>query len=606
MAPGNPTMAEAKLLPPPASDSQGHAIPSSMDFINPDDPICVLLIGPSQNGKTTFVNRIIDLAAGQVERGKEGNKTGKCTQTTTVYDLDIQHSPYAIFDRHTGQEVPDITTDETNLIRNWRKGSKDYELRPLDRNAPYLKLRLIDTPGLDDSEGGDYQNMESILSTLNSMSQAEMPWKRKINALVLVYSSKNPFSSSFQTAVRNYHQCMPNLFSTMAFVNTHFDVNHLRQERDKLVRLKQFLDKPDESARRAIARSRADAFRELVGLGLEPTYFYVDNRPPRHNLWSELLSRNTIINFITYLTISQSSPMPIEQMRVSKSPDMEAVDARLQRFLAAAIERWSGEQKEALERVSATEVSENETLQLHENLDYSIKRCSEELKLLDNNTHFDLRPYMTHDDPNGWFLFFGGTILRMTTKNSMEITEPGFGPDEFFVDAVDGPTGKWGAHEWKDHPRTWVGKYEGSPGRAPRLLAKSYTFNRIKYKEKIADLKKQMWGNEARLEESKAIWNARRKQQTEVGDTMTTGSQTETEKLKALRSWIEAARNLQQVLDQKCPPIEKGFNEAARKRYQKTSDKIGIPDLYDCVGAANLNIDLLTPLKALSLDDGSS
>ncbi|KAL8419276.1 hypothetical protein RB594_002480 [Gaeumannomyces avenae] len=599
MVPGDPSSAEAKLLPPPASG------PSSMKFINPDDPICVLLVGPSQNGKTTLINRIIDLAANHVERGQEGNKTGKCTQTTAVYDLDVQLSQYAIFNKETGLEIPDITADEMSLIRNWRKGSKDGELMLLNPHAHYVKLRLIDTPGLDDSEGKDYQNMESVLGALNSMSQAEETWKRKINALVLVYNSKNTFSSSFQAAVKNYHQSMPNLFGTMAFVNTHFDVNHLRQERSKLVQLKQLLDKPEESARRAIAVGRADAFRKLVGLGLKPTYFYVDNRPPAGKLWSELLSRNTIIDLVTYLAASKSSPMPIRQMRVSKSPDMEAVDARLQRFLATAIRNWSTEQSAMHERLSADEFFENNMSQIRKHLENSITRCRTELALLDNDTRFDLQPYMTDDNPNIGFLFFGGAILQMRVQNSMEITQPDF-PDEFFVETVDGPTGEWGDFEWKENPRTWIGKYQGFPGRAPRLLAKSWTYNRTKYKTRIKDLKTQMWEHEAFLEENEAKWRARRKQQIKEDDPIATDRQTEEgAKLDLLSSWIETAKHLQQLLDQRCPPIDSGFNEAARNRYQKTSSQIDISDLYECVKAADLDIDLLSPLKTVFLDDGS-
>ncbi|KLU82806.1 hypothetical protein MAPG_01874 [Magnaporthiopsis poae ATCC 64411] len=334
-------------------------------FLNPDDPVCVLLVGPSQNGKTTLINRLISMAANsdRVERGKEGDKNKKCTLTTAEYDLEVPMSQYVLIDRMTGEVVDGIASDEATLMTQWRRiKATDYAIRMADANPLYLKLHLIDTPGLDDSEGKDYENMEDVLGTLNRLSQAKEPWKRKLNAMVLVYNSNNSFSGSFQTIVQNYHKCMPNLFETMAVVNTHFDMANLSQKRLHLLR--QGVISAAESARRAVMGTRAEDFKRLVGLPLAPTHFHVDNRPGDRNAYADIVSRNTIADLVAFLAASLSSPMPIKQMRVVKNPDMEMVDTKLQRLLKHATDRWSSELKDARERASDAEAFRSVVLQL--------------------------------------------------------------------------------------------------------------------------------------------------------------------------------------------------------------------------------------------------
>ncbi|ELQ43181.1 hypothetical protein OOU_Y34scaffold00165g3 [Pyricularia oryzae Y34] len=70
--------------------------------------------------------------------------------------------------------------------------------------------------------------------------------------------------------------------------------------------------------------------------------------------------------------------------------------------------------------------------------------------------------------------------------------------------------------------------------------------------------------------------------------------------------WIETAKNLMEILRQKCPPLDSGYNEAARKRYTKLPNDVSPGDLYDFVEASSTGSDILQPLRdAESWDQGS-
>ncbi|KAF5021792.1 hypothetical protein F66182_6167 [Fusarium sp. NRRL 66182] len=576
----------------------GH--PAKRTYLNPDSPVKVLLVGPSQNGKTTFINRLIKIAANKVEMGKEGNKTKSCTAKVTEYYVEVPTSDYMLVDKETSLdfEVPDLAMDEEKILsgNRWKKmTSVKYNIRLQDPNAPYLKLHLIDTPGLDDSKGRDFENMEDVLSTLNRHAQSKEPWMRQLNAIVLVYNANNAFSSSFQDIIKYYHQCMPNLFGTMAVVNTHFDLVNLSQKRQHLIR-DGFLNKTD-NARRRILKGRAEDFKKLHGQGLDPTHFFIDNRPPERSAYAELLSRNTISDIIMYLHASTDSPMPITQMRIVKSQEMQTIDAKLQRGLEVAISSWSETLAEirASDATNAVELLRSEIQQNKEFLSNAIARCSADLSRWDNDTRWELTPHMTSHSPSGAKLFFKGSIFRQKITGTINVTEDEH--DEFWVTTHDGPTGSWLDYHWETSPRKWIGNYEGKPGKSPSLLAKSWTTNRVKYKNDIAKARRELRAFEATLAEKEKTWEQKFSK-------IPATSKTDTDrKLEELVSWIETSKHLAEILSQKSPPIDTGFNAAARRRYGKLPSQIGTEDLYEFVRAAALDFELVKPLKRVGLED---
>lgn len=64
--------------------------------------------------------------------------------------------------------------------------------------------------------------------------------------------------------------------------------------------------------------------------------------------------------------------------------------------------------------------------------------------------------------------------------------------------------------------------------------------------------------------------------------------------------WITAAKDLSEVLQAERPPLDKSFDEAARKRYKKSPNKIEPEDLFDTV--TGMKPVILRPLRDVLSD----
>ncbi|KAK0741549.1 hypothetical protein B0T18DRAFT_420344 [Schizothecium vesticola] len=566
--------------------------------LNPDSPIVVLVIGPSQNGKTTFINRIIRMSGKPADLGQEGNRASSCTTKVGFYDVEIPTSEYVMFDRETRNEVdvPDIAVHEHKVLDGnwWRKQSSSrFDIRLRDPDAPYLKLRLIDTPGLDDSANKDFENMQDVLTTLNTLAKSPDEWQRNINAIVLVYNANNAFSYSFQTVIKHYHQCMPNLFGGLAVINTHFDLASLGRKKAHLLRDK-LLSSPNDSARASIVKQRATDFRKALGETLSPSHFFLDSKPKETLAYPELLSRNTIAHIAAFWRAAK--PMPITQMRLVKSADMVAIDTKLQRGLQVAIDRWSADLRDVRRAATDRQALRSSLQQMTTELTNSIDRLQSDLDRFDNDTAFLISTYTTNDDPSAVSLFFKGTVFRQRIQGSMTVTEPGY--ERFTVDTENCGRGRWLTQScgFDAGGKTWRGQYEGEPGKAPNLLARSQTTNRVKYRDIIADKRREKRHDETKLADKQAELGERF---TQLGlDPSAESNDNDTDKkLDKLVLYVETARNLVEVLRQPDPPIDKAFNAAARSRYVKRPGAITKQDLVDFIAAADLEFDLVGPLK---------
>ncbi|KAF5242173.1 hypothetical protein FANTH_8805 [Fusarium anthophilum] len=552
------------------------------------DPITVLIIGPSQNGKTTFINRLKRLAINQVPFGEEGNGDFKCTTKCIFDDLDIPLTDFFLRDKVTGKsyDVPDIT-DEEKILKDawWRKQTANkYAIEPCRPNAPTIRVRLIDTPGLDDSDGKDFENMSDVLRTLNELAKSPQEWERKIHAVVLVYNAQSSFSYSFQSVIKDYHRCMPNLFGGLSVINTNFSIAALAARRQHLLRDK--LLGSGESARAKVIRARGEDFNKIIGDGLSPTHFFVDNKPKDRFAYDELLSRNAIFDILSFWATAK--PMPISQMRLFKTTAMQAIDKRIQLYLQDASDAWTAQLKSARRSVSDRDVYRSTLIQRREELENHIARLQGDMELYDNDTEFAIRTYTTQDDP-GVLELFGRWVIRSRVRNTMHIKEDEY--PEFEVRADSSTRATWVSRTYNPGTRTWIGEYEGEPGKVPNLVARSSTTNRIKYRQRIMELGTQLRREQASLTENQSQWDQR------FGNADSTSS--ENSELDKLVNQIEAANDLSAMLEQSTPPLDKAYTEASRKRYSKAPRDIGHQDLYDLV--SETKSDLLKPLQRLFL-----
>ena len=536
--------------------------------------ITVLVIGPSQNGKSTFVNRLVNLSVKSAPLAKEGDGNFKCTSACTVYDLEVPLTDYKLVEIDGGRdyEVPSLEEEEKILAGAWWRKQTRSRLAIKQRQAhgPLIRLRLIDTPGLDDSEGKDYENMEHVLGTLNTLAQSPNEEDRGINALALVYNANGSFSYSFQKTMKDYERSMPNLFGGLAVINTNFSVTALAQKRQHLIR-EHLLGTSETAKDRVVKERRAEFYRIL---GRNPAHFFIDNKPNSKYMYDELVSCNTISDVLSFW--ANSKPMEIGQMRLVKNESMKAADKRLQSYLSFAIGIWDGEKRELLKNVSKGEALRSHFEQQHQELSDDISRIQSDLERYDNDSEYTIQTHTTTDDETAPMLVLKWAF-RIKKKNSYHVKEPDYG--EYSVEPQDGVNCKWTSHSFDHISNSWTGSYEAKPGRIPYLTARSYTTNRVYHRDAISSLRSQLRRARASLAEN------------ESNSTIYAQDGDQDPRLETLVAWITSSKDLVELLGAESPPLDTSFDEAARHRYQKPPNGICHDDLLDMVKVAKPELE---------------
>ncbi|KAF2122061.1 hypothetical protein BDV96DRAFT_593993 [Lophiotrema nucula] len=554
-------------------------------FIPEDGRLSVLIIGPTQNGKSTFINRIISLAINKTHpTAVEGNGSDSETKEPDIYDLDVPITDYYMADLSSGKEydAPHYEDEDKILAASWwKKQTKSkFRVEPrMSRNTPILKLRLIDTPGLDDGDGQDFENMSKVLAKLNGLAKSPNRWEAQIAALVLVYNANSAFTHSFQTLVKHYQQCMPNLFGNLAIVNTHFSITTLSQKKQHFVR-ERVMGK-EGNARRRIMKEREESFAELLGTKSAPTHFFIDNKPKHTMAYDELVSCNLINEILTFWSGCQ--PMKIKQMRLIKNRDMQAIDAELQGFLTAAVNYWTSKKSLRMRNATMEESYRSELQQRREGLNDDIARIETELERYDNKSEFFINTYQTSDSRNALELT-GEFIFRTRVKGCLPIKEDNYG--EFSVKTQNVAGGRWTSESMEHATKTWKGNYELDPSATVSLIARSYTTNREVYKDIISSLRSQLRRCLSDKKENDTKWD------TSFAD----ASKGRNSELEELVTWITASKDLVEILEKPNPPLDIAFDKVSRERYAKKLQDITINDLFAFVNASKPF--LVGPLRA--------
>lgn len=546
-----------------------------------DKSVTVLVIGPSQNGKSTFINRLINLSStNDVPLAREGDGNLKCTYGCTAYDLEVPLTEYKLVQVANGEDhaVPELDMEDEFLGAGWWKKQtrSKYAVKKRQQDGPCMRLRLIDTPGLDDCGGRDYENMEAVLKFLNEKAQSSEKWEREIHALVFVYNFNGSFTYSFQQTLKDYERCMPNLFGGLTVVNTNFNVTAWAQKRQHLIR-EQLLGST-ETAMVRIMKERRAAFARI--LNRNATHFFIDNKPKESLAFDELLSCNTISDILNYW--SNSKPMEIGQMRLTKTVNMKAVDKQLQFYLLQAIGQWDIDKRDELRKSSKEEAMRSYLEQLNQEHSDDIARIQSDLERYDNDSEYTINTHVTSDDASAPALFFRWAF-RIPMSNEYSIQEPDF--EKFDVEPQDGVGHRWISYTFDHSENTWKGKYEADPGKVPRLTARSFTTSRVYYRNEISSLKSQLRRAKEYLADNKS--NRENHAADYIGD--------QNPKLEKLVEWITAAKDLNEVLRAERPPLDTSFDEAARKRYRKSPNKIKPEDLFDTV--KGMKPAILKPLR---------
>ncbi|KAK6527703.1 hypothetical protein TWF694_004684 [Orbilia ellipsospora] len=548
-----------------------------------DDRVNILVIGPSQNGKSTFINKIRELSLPtSQERAEEGNLGSSCTTFCTAYDFQFPRTRYRLFDhREEGYVHVAEEDEETYFSKMWRKKTSEFcEIHPIDNHPRYFNLRIIDTPGLDDSQGSgqDDCNIAEVMGYLHKMAMNdELP--KYITALVLILSIETPFSEHLQKIFKYYERCMPNLFGGLAIVNTNFTAEVWKSRFDDR-RKKSRMEKVAKAF--ATDTSKVDTMRERRQdfasiFNRDARHFFIDSVPDSRRIVEQLTSHNQMYDIITYLACQ--SQMPVTNVKLYKSPRMAQIDGLLVNWLNDARGDLTREETKLTAHLGEAHAVRAENAKKLQSFRTEIEQLEKELTIYNNDNDYTLKTHSTGgQDRASTPGLMGRYIIRTKIKNTKIITEPDY--PGFKVETYnDEPYARWGKQMFIDNQnqRQWVGQYEGSPGHLPVLTAKTLVSNKQFYANQIRKLKEDITRRSADLNSEE---NLERyfKSQNAIDSKMLDPT------LKRIALGLSEINDLVNSLNADWLPIEVGLNDAARKRYTKVDMKKVTPqDLVEMV-----------------------
>jgi hypothetical protein len=182
---------------------------------------------------------------------------------------------------------------------------------------------------------------------------------------------------------------------------------------------------------------------------------------------------------------------------------------------------------------------------------------------------------------------FGRWIIRKKVKGTYHIKENEY--EEYDVEPQNGVNDRWTSYSFDYDSNSWTGDYEAKPGKVPSLVARSYTTNRVKYRDRISELKADL----RRTRDSLAEINVN------IETYCSSDTKGKNPKLDRLVEQITEAKDLYELLGKRNPSLDKGFDEAARVRYRKDVTKISPRDLFDMVRGVKPMLE--QPLRSVLL-----
>jgi len=220
-----------------------------------------------------------------------------------VYELEISTSDY-ILTLGRGRRYVPIGYIKSHLVVSRNAGGWSafatgwYSVALRDPAAPYVKLRLIDTPALS----GEYDCNYS----LDMSSEASDAYARRdhlIDAVALMHSAKKSVSFACQQRLRLYQRNLQ--FCNLTVVNSFSNPEELIQRGSIIYEKESTHDEegqPREPTHREVLDQlrgdRTSHFKLLFGPFMSTAQFFVDRNPKAEFAYIELLSRNTVCNIL--------------------------------------------------------------------------------------------------------------------------------------------------------------------------------------------------------------------------------------------------------------------------------------------------------------------
>lgn len=527
--------------------------------------VTILLIGLTQSGKSTFVNWLRYLSQTHSdEEAPEGNGSTSCTKKCGIWDFNILLSDYRLLDRSGLKDIPLPDKEQDLLKEKGRWSDTNSKLVPTNPADRVVTFRIVDTPGLDDSNQQDTDNITEVLGTMNEwLTTGTNP---TVNGLVFLIQSKSSFCASFQQLFKYYERCMPDLFGGLAMVNTKFSMKEWKTKRRQL--LEDGTIEPSQFARSRIVRDRRSDFADL--LGRDPPHWHLDSKPfpedprdPIDNL-QLLISLNTTIDLLKVMAAQK--PFKISRMSYAKMAGDMAVDSMIRSFVERKMYAWQKFRELEMAKANAEKrlyITNQERLL---ECEQKLKDLESDLKRVDHPEEVTIRVIPTETSDNVAFLTKAGRMFKWGGATKTHEVIENF--DFYEVEWLD--PGKWLTKERNPAGKGYIGTYKASWGKFPLLYTRTWTRSSIMHMEDIKRWRKQKIETQTSLDGVQESMNSQPKPP-EVGEEMDR---------KLLL--ISQCKDVIAKLDRETMPIE-ALDEAARKRYRKDSVNINDYDVVDAV-----------------------
>ncbi|KAF9586462.1 hypothetical protein BGW38_004539 [Lunasporangiospora selenospora] len=193
----------------------------------------ILVIGPSQSGKSTLIEAIREYLDPnrEIDHSKIGNGSESCTKEVIENEFASHIPKYELINAGAPSQTTTESTQNSlgtagavvDIKRlqgasNWhlyKNALRKYDLRirSCEQNprAEY-KFRIFDTPGLEDTDGHDVRNVAKILNVLSAVNE--------IHLILITIAHGTPLTQGVQNALKDYCSIFSEMNGLFTFVHT--------------------------------------------------------------------------------------------------------------------------------------------------------------------------------------------------------------------------------------------------------------------------------------------------------------------------------------------------------------------------------------------------
>ena len=297
----------------PTGSEEGAAPAYEEAILN--ERIIVLVVGETQEGKSTLIKQISRYAQATGPNIRIGRGHRSCTTAVGEYNFSIPLQKYCLLD-NTGAPIRERDFESLGRLRN-----EDATVsRKPETEGSTQNFTFIDTPGMNDSGGDDMDLMAGIVSKVSSLHH--------LNAIIYVRSVESAYNASFRNFFSYIQRSMPSISEGMIITHTRFTLaKALSHQRNNT----------------SFSNQRRDAFKNATNL--DACHFFMDNNPNPDRPFEVVESMNGIYRLLLF--IRGQKAVSTKGLQLLKTRRMTNVDAHL---IAALVtlrgkleSRWNSE-----------------------------------------------------------------------------------------------------------------------------------------------------------------------------------------------------------------------------------------------------------------------